>query len=162
MTNTLFPVSGSASHSLALAQSILEQVRTLFQTSGVAVAIDCAVDGKLDADRLDAHQLVSYEIALASADLLAAEITISAIASTELNSLLSLVFATDAIVSIVGRLDSIFIEAKLNPAALHALSSSTDFAVLRTMAIGNAVLCKLGQAIGAGEFEIGYVELDGA
>ncbi|MEO7338746.1 MAG: hypothetical protein ABIV63_19410, partial [Caldimonas sp.] len=55
------------------AKGVLATLRPLFQTTTVALAQACAVGGELRADLLDARQLACYELALAGAELLAAE-----------------------------------------------------------------------------------------
>ena len=55
--------------SYALAQSLLDRVGTAFDTAVARAAALCARDGKLDAKRLDEHQWICYELALANADL---------------------------------------------------------------------------------------------
>ena len=57
----------------SLSSPVLVPLRALFDGAVAALAADCARGGKLDAQRLDGQQLASYEIALAGADLLAAE-----------------------------------------------------------------------------------------
>ena len=58
---------------LAQTRSVLAALRIEFDHTAAALARVCAIDGRLDAARLDERQLASYELALASADLLAAE-----------------------------------------------------------------------------------------
>ena len=58
--------------SLASASSLLAGLDDAFHAAVAKLASLCAVNGKLDSARLDAHQWASYELALSAADLLAA------------------------------------------------------------------------------------------
>ena len=60
----------SAQVDIARANVLLVQLRGLFEQAVFKVAHQCAVQGKLDPQRLDEHQVVCYEIALAGAELL--------------------------------------------------------------------------------------------
>ncbi|HMA10161.1 MAG TPA: hypothetical protein VKP68_19935, partial [Ramlibacter sp.] len=114
---------------------LLERLRQLFDRAVAAVAGACAVDGKLDAVRLDRYQLASYEIALASADLLATETLLAA--GDDLNALdrgLALLFLADAVGSVLTRLEVVFLETGLDLGQLHALAVSGDLADFRRAA----------------------------
>jgi len=63
----------SVPESFADATTVLQRVRWLLDEAVLAVVRSCVTDGRLDAARLDEFQCASYEIALASAELLAAE-----------------------------------------------------------------------------------------
>jgi (2S)-methylsuccinyl-CoA dehydrogenase len=144
-----------------LAQTLLARMRDAFDVALVRVAHACAVDGRLDAQRLEAKQWVCYELALASADLLAAETaTADLAASSALDAGLALAFATDAIGAVLGRLDGVFPEAGLDPAPLHAIAAGPDLARLRRGATAADVLAALGMAVATANTEIGQVALD--
>ncbi|OYU99156.1 MAG: hypothetical protein CFE45_13935, partial [Burkholderiales bacterium PBB5] len=70
MTSTPHPLS--ADQARTQAQQLLGQLRTGFERALSHAAQACAVGGQLDAERLDAQQVLCHELALASADLLAA------------------------------------------------------------------------------------------
>jgi len=61
----------------ALAQSLLDRLGAAFDTAVARAAVLCARDGKLDYVRLDQHQWICYELALADADLLAGKALVS-------------------------------------------------------------------------------------
>ena len=143
------------------ARALLACVRTAFGDAVARVADDCAVDGKLDAKRLDAQQLVCHELALANADLLAAETGVAARAdASDLDQRLALAFAAEAIGAVLGRLETVFLETGLALGALHAIASSDALAGLRRSAIGAGVLAELGKAVSTTHAEIGQVGLD--
>jgi hypothetical protein len=144
-----------------LAQALLARMRDAFDVALVRVAHACAVDGRLDAQRLEAKQWVCYELALASADLLAAETaTADLAAASALDAGLALAFATEAIGAVLGRLDGVFPEAGLDPAPLHAIAAGPDLARLRRGATAADVLAALGMAVATANTEISQVALD--
>jgi (2S)-methylsuccinyl-CoA dehydrogenase len=144
-----------------LAQSLLVHVQWAFERATRAIALRCSRNGKLDAKRLDEHQWISYELALACADLLAAQVVIKPHAgATAIDNALALAFATDAIGNVLRRLEGIFLECDVDPAELHAVASSTDLAQLRKEAGSGAALARLGKAVADASSEIAEVELD--
>jgi (2S)-methylsuccinyl-CoA dehydrogenase len=145
----------------AVGQALVERVQRHFDAAVHRVARQCAIGGKLDAQRLDAQQWVCYEIALASADLLAAKTVLFASAPTsEVDAQLALAFASEALVAVVGKLETIFLETGLDTAELHALSASDDFARLRVSGGGADAMARLGKAVASANTEIGKVALD--
>src|SRR5205809_7745416 len=115
----------------SLARSLRDRLQTTFDAVVDKAAQLCARNGKLDAAKLDEHQWISYELALASADLLAAKTAIAATQISRVDSALALAFATEAIGSLPGRLEGIFLECGLDPRELHALAASGAVAQLR-------------------------------
>ena len=63
--------NATATASLALAHSLLDRLGIAFDAAVARTASLCAREGKLDSARLDEHQWICYELALANADLLA-------------------------------------------------------------------------------------------
>ncbi len=147
--------------SAPLPTALLGRLRQLFEQAVSAIADACAVDGKLDAARLDRYQLASYEIALASADLLAAETLVAAGDDlTALDRGLALLFLADAVGSVLGRLETVFLETGLDLGELHALATSGDLAGFRRSAASAAAQAALGKAVAAADTEIGNVRLE--
>ena len=83
---TMSPVLGHdevrrfVEHEEAVEAALLDQdaialdcMQAAFDAAVERAALLCVRDGKLDPERLDAHQWVSYELAITSADLLAAK-----------------------------------------------------------------------------------------
>src|SRR5438067_2361962 len=90
------------------AEALLARLRASFEDGVHRVAELCAVDGKLDAQRLDDNQWVCYELALASADLLAAETAVSAgTQKSDLDAGLALAFAAEAMGSVIAKLETV-------------------------------------------------------
>jgi len=133
--------------SFALPVVLLARVRLLFDQAVSAVAAACVIDGKLDATRLDQQQFVSYEIALAGADLLAAETLVADREELgELDRGLAFLFVADAITAVLGRLETIFLETGLALDELHALAGGTDLAAFRRSAASAAAQTTVGKA----------------
>jgi (2S)-methylsuccinyl-CoA dehydrogenase len=142
------------------ARRSLVALRSLFGQHVAALANACAIDGVLDAARLDQRQLACYELALANADLLAAETVLEDRAEAEVGARLALVFAADAIVAVLGRLDSIGLELGLDPAPLAAIAADPGFRSLRRAAISGPALAELGSRLATSAEAIGRLELD--
>ena len=159
-TKNLVPDTDARTDVRSQAQALLAHLRKSFDAGVHRVAELCAVDGKLDAQRLDDNQWVCYELALASADLLAAETAVSAgTQQSDLDARLALAFAAEAIGSVIAKLETVFLESGLDAAPLHAIASGTDLASLRK-ATGAKVLADLGKAVADTSSEIGQVALD--
>jgi (2S)-methylsuccinyl-CoA dehydrogenase len=148
---------------LAHALALLACARRCFDRAVERVASLCAVDGRLDAERLDRQQIESYELALAAADLLAADAALAALPRAgALDSDLALAFAAEALVAVIGRLEAVYLDTDLDPEALHAIAAGAELAALRRAALGAPALAALGQAVATTQGEIAPVELDEA
>ena len=145
-----------------VARALLGQLRPLFDRSVTALALACAVNGQLQADQLDARQVVSFELAWASADLLAADTVVAGLGehSSVLDVRLALIFAVDAIAAVLARLVTLYLELGLEMAPLDVLGAAPEWAALRRDAIGAAALSAAGSALARHDGEIGPVTLD--
>ena len=150
----------------AAAQSVLDTLRGAFDAASRALATACAVDGKLDARRLDAHQVDCFELAWVCADLLAArtllEQTRSDAADTTatpdlIDRQLALVFCAEAANASLPRLEAIYLEHGLDPAVLHGLRASPQFTELRRAGGGAAALAAVGRSVIAAAGDIARV-----
>ena len=144
----------------ALAQVLLKDVQTAFDKAVDRVALMCSANGRLDAKRLDRHQWLCYELALTSANLLAAQTLVGRAHISAIDNGLALGFAAESIGNICEKLEGIFLECDLDAGALHALTSSTGYARLRKEAASAAVLATLGKAVATTPAEIAEVDLD--
>ncbi|MDO8276489.1 MAG: acyl-CoA dehydrogenase family protein, partial [Burkholderiaceae bacterium] len=146
---------------LSAAQHVLNRLQTLFDAAIDTLARQCSAGGKLDAGRLDAWQFVSYELATASAELLAARTAVDhADSATPLDARLALVFAAEAAASVLAKLELAGLELSLDTPALHALASGPEMARLRLAGASGAALAGAGRAVAQSGAEIGQVELD--
>lgn len=142
------------------ASSLLASLRTHFEEATAAVASLCAVDGWLDGKLLDLHQPLCYELALAGAELLAAETTLSTTkASTALDASLSHVFVVDVITSVLGRLQTLFADAHLDSVKLHALSGGMALDSLRRSFGAHSAIAAVGRQVPDGVGDVGAVAL---
>src|SRR5690606_19537807 len=97
----------------AAAATVLARLRSLFDEAVLALGQGCLQNGRLNARKLDERQVASFEMAWAGAELLAAETAVAALApdSDGVDARLALVFAADAVVSLLDRLDVMLAEA---------------------------------------------------
>lgn len=153
--------SAATSASSVLHQSLLDRLGVAFERAVGRAAELCSRNGKLDAARLDQHQLICYELALANAELLAARALASAAPiSSELDRSLGLAFTAEAVVSVLARLQSIYISTDLDSEPLHALAAGQELRRLRKEAAGADQLEQLGSAVADATGELGDVVVD--
>ncbi len=143
----------------SLAGDILTKLRILFDEAVTEVARQCSHDGKLKSALLDQHQFVSYELAMASAELLAAEIScIPDSSASKLDSDLLLSAAGEAIISVIQRLESVYISTAMNLDDLNTLAQSPDMAKFRVLTCHADVLARIGSEVAVAD-DIGAVKL---
>jgi len=144
------------------AKRLLGRLRPQFDIGVAALAAVCALDGKLQAQQLDTHQVVSYELAWASADLLAAETAVAGLGAgaRELDVRLALIFVVDAIAAVLARQEMLCIELGLDLAAPQSLAADPAWAALRRSACGADALAAAGRVLTGADSEIGPVVLD--
>lgn len=138
------------------------ELRLLFERAGASLARKCSVEGQLNARALDDNQLSSYELALASADLVAAEVVLKALAasSSKLDVRLALTYVAEAIQSVTAKLEAIFLELDMDLADLHSSVSSPVARSLRRSVLSGASLAETAQLLAVGNAEVGRVELN--
>lgn len=148
--------------SLRTAQALVQQCQTLHQRGIDALARDCQSARGLSAERLDQHQLLSFELAWTSAELLAADTALNQVAQTpdSLDAELALVFTVEAITAVLPRLEMLYLELSLEASSLNDLRASADWATLRRNAGSEAALSRIGQQLQSVQGEIGDVRLD--
>ncbi|KQP17644.1 acyl-CoA dehydrogenase family protein [Pseudorhodoferax sp. Leaf267] len=141
------------------ARHLLEPLRAQFDATVRAVAGRCSAGGRLDPRALDARQGVSYELAWASAELLACTTVLGKVAPGALDRALALLFATESIASVLARLEAVAVDEALDLAALRALGDTPAWAALRRAAAGPEALARTARALAASDGEIGPVRL---
>ncbi|WP_235964782.1 acyl-CoA dehydrogenase family protein [Caenimonas soli] len=144
------------------ARQVLMGLRALFDTGLLGLARACCTDGKLDNRKLDKQQVASFELAWAGADLLAAETGVQALtpASSALQTQLALVFAVDAVGSVLDKLETVYLEAGVDIASLHALRIDGAWQQLRASAGSARSLQAAGCAVAQADGEVGALVLD--
>jgi (2S)-methylsuccinyl-CoA dehydrogenase len=145
----------------ATAATLLARLRPYLDAGVAALAQACSASGKLDNALLDAQQVASFEIAWASADLLAAETVIGGLGAqtSDADARLALVFAADAIAAVLARLEVLYLELDIDLAPLHALATDPAWTDLRRASNGAAALEATGRAVAEAEAEVGHVAL---
>ena len=144
------------------ARHLLARLRAQFDGCVMALSQACAAGGKLGADRLDARQIECFDLAWASADLLAAETVVDALDAdaSELDRRLALLFAAEAITTVCAKLETLSLALGLDLAPLQALHADPQWAQTRQSAAGSTALTDAGRALAGYEGEIGRVHLN--
>ncbi|MBA2962301.1 MULTISPECIES: acyl-CoA dehydrogenase family protein [Ramlibacter] len=147
---------------LAAARRLLGGVRAAFDAGTLALGRQCLSNGRLDGRKLDQQQVASFELAWAGADLLASETALAAVAddAPAIEGALALLFAADAVASVLDKLETVYLEAGLDLAALRQLRAGTDWDLLRAAGSGARALEAAGRAVAASDGELGPVALD--
>ena len=172
---TIDPASSDVAALLALARRVLGALRAEFDRTAASLARACATGATLDSARFDQRQSASYELALASAELLAAETSVGSSAAADaatrdgiaaesapdaFDARLSLVYAADAVGAVIARLQAIGIELDLDLAVLDRLATDAEWRALRRAVSSGPALDRLGAEIAAGHVEIGRIAFD--
>ncbi len=144
------------------ATAVLARLRSLFDAGVLALSQRCVKDGRLSAKELDAHQVASFEMAWAGAELLAAETAVGALTpdSEKLDVQLALVFAVDAAIAVLDRLDVICAEAGLGTDEVDRLRTSAEWRALRQAAGTADALKDAGRSVIEAQGLVGEVALD--
>jgi (2S)-methylsuccinyl-CoA dehydrogenase len=144
------------------ASAVLARLRALFDEGVLALARECQEGGKLNARRLDAHQVASFEMAWAGAELLAAETTIAALTpeSDPLDVQLALVFTAEVVIALLDRLDVLYAEAGLDPAEVDCLRLTREWRTLRQATASAAALQATGRGVIEAQGLVGEIALD--
>jgi (2S)-methylsuccinyl-CoA dehydrogenase len=144
------------------ARQVLASLRTAFDAGLLGLARACCTGGKLDNRKLDEQQVASFELAWAGADLLAAETGVQALtpASSALQAQLALVFAVDAVSSVLDKLETVYLEAGVDIASLHALRIDGTWQQLRASAGSARSLQAAGSAVAQADGDVGALVLD--
>lgn len=147
---------------VASAQELLGRLRGLFEIGVATLAGSCAQDDRLRSAQLDEHQVVLFDLAWASADLLAADTVLAGLDthSSAMDGGLALIFAVEAIASVLARMEILYIELDLELAPLQALAAEAGWASLRRSAGGARALAGAGHALSSASGEIGCIALD--
>lgn len=146
------------------ADGVLAHLQAAFDAGVQALARACLDGGRLSPAALDERQVASFEIAWAGAELLAARTGLAALTpdSTQLQRRLAGVFAVDAVVAVLERLDVVYAEAGLDAAPLEALRCDPAWRALRRSAGSARALQAAGQDVIDAPGMVGEIALDEA
>lgn len=155
-------VSDDLRKQVEAAVALLARMREAFEAGVLALGQRCLDGGRLHAGRLDEHQVASYEIAWAGAELLAAETGMTALMPEEapLQVQLALVFAVDSMVSLLERMDTIYAEAGLDAGRVDALRADQAWRDLRRSSGCAKALQATGRSVIEAQGLVGDVTLD--
>lgn len=144
------------------ASTVLVSLRQSFDRITLALARSCARGSALDAKRLDEEQVPSYELALASAELLAAETVLAQLSPTisELDLRLALTCITDAIIAVADRLQTVALDLDIDSAPLQSLLAGAEVHALRKAVLSGHALNETGRLLCDSHDEIGHIELN--
>lgn len=144
------------------ARQVLSGLRTALTSATAALAQRCVANGRLSSRLLDAAQVPSFELAWAAAELLAAETSLAQprVEDSELDARLALLFAADAAVSVLGRLEALHLDLDLPVQDLRRLREQAQWDALLRSAAGAQALDQAGNAVVAARGEVGEVPLD--
>ena len=108
------------------AEQLLKELHGLLTVAQQQLAASCSEGGRLNNALLDQQQVPSFELAWASAEMLAAEHTLAAHKDDghELEQRLALVFTAEAVASIRTRLEGLYAALQLDATPLAAIASS--------------------------------------
>ncbi|MDB5976136.1 MAG: acyl-CoA dehydrogenase [Nevskia sp.] len=142
------------------AGAVLGRLRLHADAATRALAQSCSTCGGLDALRLDQEQLASYELALASAELLAAETVLENCSdASPLDRRLGLTYAMDAVLSVSDKLQGILLNVDADAGGVHELLGSADLKALRKAVLGGRALDETGRMLLESGGEIAHVPL---
>src|SRR5687768_4961783 len=145
----------------SIARSLLERMQAAFDAATRRIAEMCARGGKLDAERLDIHQVACYELALVSAELLAARTLVERRDNeSDVDAGLALAFVAEAAVTVLEKLEAIYLDCGLDARELYDIAGSPELSRLRREAGGATALAFLGKHVADARTEIAEVELD--
>ena len=140
---------------------ILGQIGFEFNRAVVALAMCCEKGGRIDNALADEHQFACYELAVIHADLLAARTALDSVETMcPVDRSLADVFACEAVLSSLSRLEGVHLSLDLDGRGLLAIRSGPAFLAMRQAAGAPEALAQLGQQVIESDSEIGRVELN--
>jgi (2S)-methylsuccinyl-CoA dehydrogenase len=144
---------------IASAGEFLPQVRLCFDAAVLGLAKFCSKQEALDGTLLEGRQIACFDLAWAGAELVAAETALVELdsASDDLERRLALIFVVEALISVLTKLETIYLEIEFDLSDLHALSTSSTWADLRRA--GAQALTVAGRALVDSDGEIGRIAL---
>jgi (2S)-methylsuccinyl-CoA dehydrogenase len=143
------------------ASAVLERLREQFERASLKLAQTCASGGTLDAQRFEQQQIPSYALALAGAELLAAETVLWQLspATSELDLRLALTCVVNAISAVAERLQLIALDLELDIRQVQGILASDEVGALRRSVLGGPALRETGRLVCESHDEIGHVTL---
>jgi (2S)-methylsuccinyl-CoA dehydrogenase len=142
------------------ADSVLGKLRLAFELLTAELAQSCSHDGVLSTQALDFQQIASYELALAGAELLAAETVLERRPPrTELGVRLEFTYAVESMTTVILRLQRIALDLGVDTSVLDTLLVGKELSTLRISVLGSVALEETGRILCESGEEIGAIEL---
>lgn len=140
---------------------LLYQLRSVLEQVTRALATRCSRGPVLDAGLLDQLQVPTYELAWASAELLAAERSLQAVnaATSAVDRRLILVFAVEAVTLVLSRLEGICADLDLPDVELHSIAADPKLRALRRGVLSGAALHESARLLAEHPEQIGQVAM---
>lgn len=144
------------------AETLLDRVQTLFDQACAELADKCSCEGKLDARLTDDYQICCYELALSGAELLCAK---NAIAETKnstvnLNRLLALHYAAEAVFSIKARLEPLLDDFAIPTEVFNQVFNDQQLTPVLRQLSSTEMLSRTGEMVVSSGAEVGDIVLD--
>ncbi|VTU45555.1 Acyl-CoA dehydrogenase (plasmid) [Variovorax sp. SRS16] len=153
--------AGTGEQGIGAATALVARLREHLAEATHAMARACAPEGRLSSKLLDRVQVPAFELAHAAAELLATRVAFESLhpASSPLDARLALLFAAEAMLSVGGRLDAVFLEFGIDAAPLHALARSAAAIALRRETLGIDALDATGRMVATTQSALGPVPM---
>lgn len=147
---------------VADARELMRGLRGLLHTATRSLALACARGQQLDNALLDRHQVASYDLAWAAAELLACETALDAAphCANDMDRALALLFTGDALVSLASRLEGVLLEIGAPTGELARLAGDPRWQRLRQLVSNPATLRHTLDLVEAAGGEVGTIALD--
>lgn len=136
--------------------NLIALVDEAFGSAVAALAESCSANGKLDPDRLDQHQISSYELAFAAAELFAAREMSNAAANGQADPGLASVFLAHALPNTLQRLERVSFDLGYH-VPLEGIRGSESYGQLLRKGGGTA-LAGIGEAVINGRSDFTWIE----
>ncbi len=134
----------------------------IIRQASTTLARGCAVDGRLDNERLDGHQVSAYELALSYAEYRAALVAWEGMAGpvSDLQKALSAIYVATAIQSIRVRLEPLLLPLGIDPSDFDRIFDGMEMRSALQSCLEPGRLADIGRDVIALQADVGEVELD--
>ena len=134
----------------------------IIRQASTTLARGCAVDGRLDNERLDGHQVSAYELALSYAEYRAALVAWEGMAGpvSDLQKALCAVYVATAIQAIRVRLEPLLLPLGIDPSDFDRIFDGMEMRSALQSCLEPGRLADIGRDVIALQADVGEVELD--
>ena len=134
----------------------------IIRQASITLARGCAVDGRLDNERLDRHQVSAYELALSYAEYRAALVAWEGMPglASDLQKALCAVYMATAIQSIRVRLEPLLLPLGIDPSDFDRIFDGMEMRSALQSCLEPDRLADIGREVIALQADVGEIELD--